>query len=104
MNSYGTLGKLYRDYLGKYLSEFAHSLFSASVKEAYKSKIFAILHRVADILVCEVGGIFVHITARSSGTEQSNVIQCIAVCYCVILVGNFGKFITPVFWKVLLTF
>ena len=44
------------------------SLFSASVNEACEIKIFAIRHRGAEILVCEVGGIFAYITASSSGT------------------------------------
>ena len=51
-----------------YILNIFGSLFSASVKEACETKIFAIWHRGAEILVCEVGGIFAHITASSSGT------------------------------------
>ena len=51
------------------------SLFGASVNKACGTKIFAIRPRGAEILVCEVVGIFVHITASSSGAEQSSAIQ-----------------------------
>ena len=62
------------------------SWFSASVNEACEIKIYAIRHRGAEILVCEVGGIFVHITVSSE------------VCYCVILLRGKYHFDFDHFW------
>ena len=73
MNSYGTLGNYHAIISGSPSSILIifESLFSASVNEECETKVFAIRHRGAEIWVCEVGGIFVHITASISASEQS---------------------------------